>query len=135
MTEDEYPEDYQPLTLQESLDLNRQSMQATVKESKETDFLSSLVTIQTNSSRLNSYHVVHFEEWLTTTKESNIKAGAILLKVECIAGFVDCWFPKKCCVNLNTANNTVLVWDNIIEDKFDAGEFDDWKTPPYKYNP
>lgn len=88
---------------------------------------SDICQVEVNADRLQEAIVIKFEELLQSTKDNQgPQFGAILLLVKTGDGeTTELWFPKKCCKNLDLDEQTVLVWDKIVDKKGEELEFMD----------
>lgn len=63
-------------------------------------------------SRTDAATLVHFDEFVHSTREGNSEAGAILIRVY----EVEYWLPKKLCSNLDLEEGTVYVWTTFLKE-------------------
>ena len=142
-----------PLTLKESTEMHKDSLESMLArrlassssptyiedlfddpesiESTESIEYDDICKIELDPARLKDSMVVFFESLVRTTG-ANQFAGAILLEIVSEEGdLTEMWLPKKCCSNLDLANNSVCVWDKIIEGKEEDGI--SFAIPPVYY--
>tara|TARA_R110000772_G_scaffold138615_1_gene247619 strand:- start:296 stop:706 length:411 start_codon:yes stop_codon:yes gene_type:complete len=76
-------------------------------------FCTSLVTKHSAPKYLSQSVMLHFLTVEYITKETDIKAGAILLKLTDLSTgeVVDKWVPKKLAANIDPVARTIWVWD------------------------
>ncbi len=120
-----------PLTQQESEQMHRDSLEnlgnleAPAPDEIEVDqsepYYSDHCKVKA-ANYLKESLVVEFNELLKVTGDTHY-AGALLVEINSAGGgTVSMWLPKNCCCNLDLQENTVCVWDQIMNKKVDEVE-------------